>query len=359
MTTQQEQDPLPDDETAAARFNEYKSLDPFPDIPVALLNSADIYDYVRTTGMIYPFDSEKLKSASYEASVGETCIRWDKKGNKQEIDLCREGSFDLAPNSIAFVTTRERFRLPDYMAVRFNLRITNVHRGLLLGTGPLVDPGFEGHILIPLHNLTTNPYTFKYEEKLIWLEFTKISTNERWANNNGSTRSRKGEYILFPENKTNKEPDYYLKGLQIRSSIPEAIREAEKSAKEAEESAKRSEKTNQIYQKFAFGGAIGIIVAVVAIVLDIRGIWVDVRSITGDIKEKQGVTSAHVEGLQDRITELKDAIESKEKQLRAMEKQVNNLQTRISALVETPEKPVALNREDLKQAETETDKRTE
>lgn len=345
MTTQQEQYPLRDDDDAKARFNEYKSRDPFPDIPAALLNSADIYDYVRTTGMIYPFDSEKLKSASYEASVGETCIRWDKKGNKQEIDLCREGSFDLAPNSIAFVTTRERFRLPDYMAVRFNLRITNVHRGLLLGTGPLVDPGFEGHILIPLHNLTTNPYRFKYEEQLIWLEFTKISTNERWANNNGSTRSRKGEYMLFPEKKTNKEPDYYLKGLQIRSSIPEAIREAEKSAKEAEGSAKRSEKTTQTYRNFAVGGAIGIIVTVIAIAVDIRSIWVDVRSITGNITDKQATTSERVVGLQ--------------KQLRFMEKQVNSLQARISALEEKPEQSVAPKREDPKQTDTATNKKIE
>lgn len=338
MTTQQERYPLRDDDDAKARFNEYKSLDPFPDIPAALLNSADIYDYVRTTGMIYPFDSEKLKPASYEASVGKTCIRWDKKGNKQEIDLCREGSFDLAPNSIAFVTTRERFRLPDYMAVRFNLRITNVHRGLLLGTGPLVDPGFEGHILIPLHNLTTNPYRFKYEEQLIWLEFTKISTNERWANNNGSTRSRKGEYILFPEKKTNKEPDYYLKGLQIRSSIPEAIREAEKSAKEAEESAKRSEKTTQTYRNFAFGSAIGISLAVVTIAVtvwfDIHSIWVDVRSITGNMTAEQAKTGERVDGLQ--------------KRLRFMKKQVNSLQARISALEETPEQSVAPKREDPK-----------
>ena len=162
MTTQQERYPLRDDDDAKARFNEYKSLDPFPDIPAALLNSADIYDYVRTTGIIYPFDSEKLKSASYEASMGETCIRWNEKGNKETIPLLQEGFFALKPNSIAFVTTQERFRLPDYMAVRFNLRISNVHRGLLLGTGPIVDPGFDGHLLIPLHNLTTKEYTFGY-----------------------------------------------------------------------------------------------------------------------------------------------------------------------------------------------------
>lgn len=337
MTTQQEQDPLPDDETAAARFNEYKSLDPFPDIRAALLNSADIYDYVRTTGMICPFNPKKLKPASYEASVGKTCIRWDENGNKQKIDLCRKGSFVLDPNSIAFVTTRERFRLPDYMAVRFNLRITNVHRGLLLGTGPLVDPGFEGHLLIPLHNLTTNKYIFRYAENLIWLEFTKISLRESWTTTHDSTVSRQGKYVSFRKDKKNLVPDDYLQEPEIRSSIPKAILEARESAKQSQESAERS-------STWFMGVSAASILSLILIGV---GIFVNIRDITGDIKEKQGATSAHVEGLQDRITELKDAIESKEKQLRAMKEQVNSLQTRISAL------------EDLKQAEIETDKKTE
>lgn len=342
MTTQQEQYPLPDDETAAARFNEYKSLDPFPDIRAALLNSADIYDYVRTTGMICPFNPKKLKPASYEASVGKTCIRWDKKGNKQEIDLCRKGSFVLDPNSIAFVTTRERFRLPDYMAVRFNLRITNVHRGLLLGTGPLVDPGFEGHLLIPLHNLTTNKYRFRYAEDLIWLEFTKISLSENWTTTHDSTISRQGKYVPFRKDKKNLVPDDYLQEPEIRSSIPDALGEAK-------ESAERSRRWVTA----------GTIVGLLTLIVGVGGMYLDVHDITGDIKEKQGATSEHVETLQDRIIELKDAVRSKEKQLRAMENQINSLQTRISALEETPEKPVALNREDLKQAGTETDKKTE
>lgn len=342
MTTQQERYPLRDDDDAKARFNEYKSLDPFPDIPAALLNSADIYDYVRTTGMIYPFDSEKLKSASYEASVGETCIYWDENGKKKSIDLGKKDSFVLEKNSIAFVTTREKFRLPDYMAIRFNLTITNVHRGLLLGTGPLVDPGFEGHILIPLHNLTTNPYKFNYKEKLIWLEFTKISPNESRDTGDGSRESRSGRYVPFPISKKDKKPYEYLRESEIRSSIPDALGEAK-------ESAERSKRWVTA----------GTIVGLLTLIVGVGGMYLDVRDITGDIKEKQGATSERVETLQDRIIEFKDAIESKEKQLRAMEKQVNSLQTRISALEETSEKPVALNREDLKQARTETDKKTE
>ena len=50
----------------------------------------------------------------------------------------------VGANSIVFVECDLDFRLPDFIALRFNLQIRHVHRGLLLGTGPLVDPGYRG-----------------------------------------------------------------------------------------------------------------------------------------------------------------------------------------------------------------------
>ncbi len=328
MTTQQERYPLRDDDDAGARFNEYKSRDPFPNIPAALLNSADIYDYVRTTGMIYPFDSEKLKPASYEASVGADCIYWEDDGKKQSVDLSKKGSFVLEPNSIAFVTTREKFRLPDYMAVRFNLTITNVHRGLLLGTGPIVDPGFKGRILIPLHNLTTNKYKFCYEEKLIWLEFTKISPNDHWVNINRSTESYQGIYTPFPKDKNRKTLDTYLKQPEIRSSIPRALRESRESAEQAARSAKRS-------RNYTIGGAVTISVTVA---VGIATIVLNVSNITGDMTAKQATTAERVIGLK---------------------REVETLQERMADLEEKLEKSVASKRKDPSQAETETNEKIE
>ena len=61
-----------DEKMAAGRSRRFRDTDPFKTIPAALLNSADIYDYVRATSMIWPFNNdekvlrEKLKGASYE-----------------------------------------------------------------------------------------------------------------------------------------------------------------------------------------------------------------------------------------------------------------------------------------------------
>ncbi|NBB81755.1 MAG: hypothetical protein GVY36_20345 [Verrucomicrobia bacterium] len=107
-------------------------------------------------------------------------------------------------NSIVYVTTDETFLLPHYLAVRFNLHITLVHCGFLLGTGPLVDPGFCGQLLIPLHNLTNNDYEIKRGEEIIWVEFTKTSPIH------GQAGGALANFQRFPDQKKNLEPHHYF-----------------------------------------------------------------------------------------------------------------------------------------------------
>ena len=249
--------------------NIFLSQDPYPEIEPSLLNSADIHDYVMATGMIDPYDPSKLKSGSYEVNFIGIVYYWDESGKEQSIDMEKERKFLLRKNSIAFLFTATRFCLPDYMALRFNLKITHVHRGLLLGTGPLVDPGFEGNLLIPLHNLTTNDYEFTLNEGLIWVEFTKLSSNPRWQKACTSP-ARTGVYKEFPSNKKNKDATYYFGkaawGRGIRSSIPDAMR---KTAEDANESKISAEKARKYVRNWSVGTAIAVVVAVIGLLVSI------------------------------------------------------------------------------------------
>ena len=164
------------------RYEQYRDKDPFPDIEPALLNSAHIQAYIAKTGMIFPYhpdsdnDKERVTSASLILTIGPEVLFWDKENNQQyKNDLPKDGEIVLRPNSITFLRPAERFSIPDYIAIRFNLRIKHVHRGLLLGTGPLLDPGFRGFPMIPVHNLTNNEYRVKVGEEFINVEFTRIS----------------------------------------------------------------------------------------------------------------------------------------------------------------------------------------
>lgn len=174
------------DDLAAKRHACYLNDDPFPEIESSLLGSAAFLKYIQTTAMIHPFQGwdhqdqkpnpDLVKPASYEMRPGKSFFVYDQSGELIERELTSSGAkryIRLPANSITFVSTEETFRLPNYIAARFNLRIKHVHRGILLGTGPLIDPGYNQPILIPLHNLTDEEHFIALDEGLIWVEFTK------------------------------------------------------------------------------------------------------------------------------------------------------------------------------------------
>jgi deoxycytidine triphosphate deaminase len=229
------------EEEAVNRANWFKRFDPFPEVPSALLSSAEIEDYIRVTAMLFPFrrDDRALKPASYEVRPGQKFVWWREDDDLIEEDITEDGTYELPANSIRYMQIEPRIRLPDYIAIRFNLRIKHVHRGLLLGTGPLVDPGFGGDILIPLHNLTSDPYRIRGDEGLIWIEFTKTTAAVRKAE---PSYVRRGVLRPMEPHKIGVTIRSYFQraneGRPIRSSIPEAVRHAEARAEGAERSAR-------------------------------------------------------------------------------------------------------------------------
>ncbi|SNS03110.1 Deoxycytidine triphosphate deaminase [Humidesulfovibrio mexicanus] len=161
---------------AKRRYEEWKHVDPYPLIAPALLNSADIVSYINAASLVFPFTPEQLKSCAYEMTLGDTVLYWDETGKRRYYrGLKRGASVRFPKNSIVYVTTAEELYIPDYLALRFNMVIKHVHRGMLLGTGPLINPGYSGRIMIPIHNFTRNEYRISVGDRLISIEVTKIS----------------------------------------------------------------------------------------------------------------------------------------------------------------------------------------
>jgi len=171
--------------TAEEKYADFSKTDPFPKVHDALLNSADIVRYVYTTGMIDEFCFKNLSGATYTCNYSGRYCYWDDK-NIQHKGLLEDDELILPPNSITFLEIEQFFRIPIYIVLRFNLKVSHVYKGLLLGTGPIVDPNFVGHLYIPLHNLTSNEYSIKKGAELINVEFTKLSHNPDWDIEEGS-----------------------------------------------------------------------------------------------------------------------------------------------------------------------------
>lgn len=212
--------------SAERRFEALQGFDPYAEkIPPALLNAGHIATYALAAGMIEPFDIACLaKPATYLVSA-EGPVRYrNAKGHVERFYLTSDASMrnsescvrdhvDLAPNSVCFLTLEPTFRMPSYMAARFNLLIRDVYRGLLVGTGPLVDPGFHGKLSIPIHNFTSRAYTISAGEGLVYFEFTKLS----WTNPREPTQNIEwvpepvDDQPPFPSSKNNRRTlDDYL-----------------------------------------------------------------------------------------------------------------------------------------------------
>jgi deoxycytidine triphosphate deaminase len=332
---------------AKSRYAKTADCDPFPEIAPALLNSSDIFNYVAATGMVYPFEEGNLKSASYAIRIGDTAIYWDGIGALDQTTLKPYQSFRVPDNSIVFIKSKEYFRLPWYIAMRFNLKIMNVHRGILLGTGPVVDPGFEGHLLIPLHNMTTNVYSFKEDETFVWVEFTKVSPNYRWDPSRFIHHANLGlhdKYKPFPKEKKDLNEWEYLyqayKG-PIRSSIPDAMVSSRRGAEVAKEQAEAAKTYSQWL-------TVGVVVTVVVTIMGFLQ-WLVPQLITintltaqavkfeAEMREARTRDEGKTEQLSREIQtlrgELADARSGRERDImNALEKRISDMETQLRAL---------------------------
>lgn len=306
------------EQEAVDRANLYEKHDPYPGKKSALLGSDDFLDYARVTGMIFPceavdratgniVDQGRVKPASYEVRPGQKFFRYEESGQLTVIDLGEDKNkfIHLPPNSITFVSTNERFRLPHYIAMRFNLRIQHVHRGLLLGTGPLVDPGYGEKILIPLHNLTDEDYYIPTSKGLIWVEFTKTS----WTKPRSPTASNRHNVDL-PAN-TEKELKQFLvhanQGRPIRSSIPKAVVEAGLAVARSE---RRAQQLEQQIRAISIVGVLALILTLAGVLIPILSLIQDTGSVATETQEKSEKMIRRIDALEQeaaRASRLREA----------------------------------------------------
>lgn len=116
----------------AVEYRHFGQPDPFPNVPPSLLSAEHIHDYVLKTGVVGPFCTgggrhSRLKKASYEGRTGKCAYRYNKRGMLESVPL--KEKLTVGKNSIVFVECDLDFRLPDLIALRFNLQIRHVHRG--------------------------------------------------------------------------------------------------------------------------------------------------------------------------------------------------------------------------------------
>lgn len=243
--------------------------DPWPNVQ-GMLTSEHIRAYHEEVGrMIRPFDPDCLRPASYELTLGNSCV----VEGEPVVLTDDDPLLTIPPNSIAYVAMQQVLLIPHYLVGRFDLAIEFIYKGLLLGTGPQIDPGFQGALSCPLHNISNDPIEIRLGQAFAKLDFAKtaprsdnisaslrdLSTEDElvnWfqADPPDSMRLFKGGHQLW------RKPIYgYLDGRRPQSSVRKLHDDFGRLQKDV-----RSE-VRRLRDRFNVGLAIGVLTLVLGI----------------------------------------------------------------------------------------------
>ncbi len=118
------------------------------------------------------YDESNVQPASYDLTLGKECYT----GTRGRFELTdRNPILSIESYDIAVVSTQEELKLPQYIIGRFNIRIGLIYRGILLVTGPQVDPGYEGKLYTVLYNFSRQPIQLHLDEHVTTIDFIKTT----------------------------------------------------------------------------------------------------------------------------------------------------------------------------------------
>ena len=92
------------------------------------------------------------------------------------VEIDDEAPFILHPNELVLGSTRERITLPDDLVARLEGKSSLGRLGLLIhSTAGFIDPGWDGHVTLELHNAANLPITIYYGMKIGQLSFVQLT----------------------------------------------------------------------------------------------------------------------------------------------------------------------------------------
>ncbi len=135
-----------------------------------LTDSQIIETYRAGDILIDPFEESQVQGATYDLRIGEQGATTT---SKKVINIRENGYIIVQPGDFAVVTVFEVLKLGPQYVGRFGLRSKFARKGLIATTGPQIDPGYHGRLIIGLTN-SPKPVTLSYGDHLISVEFHKL-----------------------------------------------------------------------------------------------------------------------------------------------------------------------------------------
>jgi dCTP deaminase len=121
------------------------------------------------------FETSQIKPASVDLRLGSKVIKT--AAETKVVNLAETGGYlTIEGSEFVAVQTYERIELSNKISARFGLRSYFTRKGLLMFSGPQIDPGFKGILTVSVFNASNRTITIRYKEQFCTVEFSRIDT---------------------------------------------------------------------------------------------------------------------------------------------------------------------------------------
>jgi len=121
--------------------------------------------------IIDPFEQKQVQAASYDLRVGPQGAT---TSSKKLVNIEEQGYLPIEPGDFAVVSVFEVLTLGPQYAGRIGLRSKYARKGLVATTGPQIDPGYHGRLIVGLTNLTPNSISLPFKDDLLTIELHRL-----------------------------------------------------------------------------------------------------------------------------------------------------------------------------------------
>lgn len=112
-----------------------------------------------------------LSFNSYNVRIGCLIVF---SGTGEIRELKNNETFSIAPGAYVGITSRENFTFPLNVCGMIGTKRRFSYEGLILLTGNLVEPGYQGHLLFTVYNASNKPAFLQFEQTLCSIVFTEL-----------------------------------------------------------------------------------------------------------------------------------------------------------------------------------------
>ena len=118
------------------------------------------------------FDEGSLQPASYDMRLGKEAFT---SSGREKVDVKSKGSVLIEAGDFAVLISFEKVQMARDMAGHIGLRSHYARKGLILLSGPQIDPGFKGRLVVGVFNSSPRDLIIPYKESFCTVEFHQLT----------------------------------------------------------------------------------------------------------------------------------------------------------------------------------------